>query len=164
GYAPCGTDATAFYRWQEQPRLLVTKADGPADPDQPPGVPDGDLAFGPEHTAPEQDQPWPVLLGRVSRATGAGQFTVDGSARRYAGAVAAPVVHPEGVARIDLGPAQPGDPAHFAVRVPPDSRPDQGLLLDITDDATTLHDGLVVHGELRIEAGALEFPVPEGTT
>jgi hypothetical protein len=155
GYAPCGTDATAFYRWQELPRLLVTEADDAVDANHPPGVPDGDLAFGPERTAPEEDHPWPVLLGRVRRAGMSGQVTVDGSGRRYAGLVAASVTHPNGTARLDLGATAIGDPNRLALRVP--GQTDD--LLDITaDGTTTAHGGLTVRGELRIDQGALSFP------
>lgn len=155
GYAACGTDATAFYRWQEIPRLLVTEATDAVDADNPPGVPAGDLAFGAERTAPEQDQPWPVLLGRVRRSGLGDGVTVDGSHRRYAGLVAESVVHPGGAARIDLGPARPGDVTRFAVRSGASGNP----LFDIANDGTTtVHNGLGVHGELTIDGGALTFP------
>jgi len=158
GYGACGTEATAYYRWQELPRLLVTEADDAVDADHPPGVPDGDLAFGAERTAPEQDTPWPVLLGRIHRAAGDGGITLDGSGRRYAGLVAESVGHPDGSARLDLGPAVPGDPVRFAVRAPAAD----GALFDVTGDgAVTAHGALTVQGELRIEAGALHFPAAD---
>jgi hypothetical protein len=157
GYAPCATEGSAFYRWQETPRLLVTPADEAVDAGHPPGVPDGDLDFGPEQTAPEEDHPWPVLLGRVRRSVTPAQFTVDGSVRRYAGVNAAAVVHPAETARVDLGPSEPGDQHVFAVR---GSAEDP--VLDVTQDGvTTARGGLEIHGELRIDGGALAFPVPE---
>lgn len=155
GYAVCGADATAFYRWQEIPRLLVTEADDAVDADHPPEVPDGDLAFGAERTAPEQDMPWPVLLGRVRRTGLGAGVTIDGSGRRYAGLVAQSVAHPGGVARIDLGPASPTDVTRFAVRAGATGN----TLFDIADDGTaTVHDGLIINGELRIDNGGLSFP------
>jgi hypothetical protein len=158
GYAPCGPEGAAFYRWQELPRLLVTEADEAVDPLHPPGVPDGDLSFGPERTAPEEDHPWPVLLGRVRRGTNPGEFTVDGANRRYSGVFGASVVHPTGAARIDLGPTAPGDDAVFAVR-----SGDQAVLDVTTTDeggvTTNTHGHLAVHGELRLD-GALRFDAP----
>lgn len=158
GYAPCGTEGVSYYRWQEVPRLLVTEADEAVDPGHPPGVPDGDLEFGPERTAPEEDHPWPVLLGRVRRGGTPGEFTVDGANRRYAGVVGASVVHPTGAARIDLGPTVPGDDAVFAVRSGTEP------VLDITADegefTTNTHGHLAVRGELRLD-GALRFGAPE---
>jgi hypothetical protein len=158
GYAACGADATAYYRWQELPQLQVTEADDTVDADHPPGVPDGDLAFGAERTAPEQDRPWPVLLGRIHRAAGDGHITLDGSGRRYAGLVAESVEHPDGSARLDLGAAAPGDPVRFAVRAPAAG----DALFDVTGDGTvTAHGTLTVQGELRIDAGAVSFPPAE---
>jgi hypothetical protein len=155
GYATGGADATAFYRWQEIPSLLVTEADDAVDADHPPEVPDGDLAFGAERTAPEQDKPWPVLLGRVRRAGSGGGVTIDGSGRRYAGLIAESVAHPGGVARIDLGPASPTDSTQFAVR----SGSAGHTLFDIANDGTaTVHGALTIGGELRIDDGALSFP------
>ncbi|QUQ65628.1 hypothetical protein [Kutzneria sp. CA-103260] len=152
GYAACGADATAFYRWQELPRLIVSEADDAVDATHPPGVPDGDLAFGPERTAPEEDHPWPVLLGRVRRTGAAGSVTVDGSGRRYAGLVASSVAHPNGTVHLDLGPTAVGDQNRLALRGP-------GDLFDIAaDGTTTTHGGLTVQGELRIDDGALSFP------
>jgi len=156
GYAACDAGATAFYRWQEIPGLLVTEADDAVDADHPPGVPDGDLAFGAERTPPEQDQPWPVLLGRVRRTGSGGGVTIDGSGRRYAGLVAESVVHPAGVARIDLGPASPADATRFAVRSGAGD-----TLFDIANDGTaTVHHGLIIDGDLRIDSGGLNFPAP----
>lgn len=155
GYAACGTGATAFYRWQELPRLLVTEADEAVDANHPPGVPDGDLAFGAERTPPEEDKTWPVLLGRVRRTGTEPAVTIDGSGRRYAGLVAESVTHPRGVTRIDFGPAQPADTTRFAVRAGASGN----LLFDIANDGTTtVHNGLTVGGELRIDHGALNFP------
>ncbi|MDH6143542.1 MULTISPECIES: hypothetical protein [Kitasatospora] len=155
GYGACGSEATAYYRWLELPRLLITAADDAVDANHPPQVPPGDLEFGPERTAPEETMPWPVLLGRVRRTTGSG-LAIDRSGRRYAGLVAASVAHPRGDARIDLGAAADTDPTRFAVRA--DSHPDP--LFDIAATGTaTVHGNLAVNGELRIEQGALEFPV-----
>lgn len=158
GYAPCGPEGAAYYRWQELPRLLVTEADEAVDPRHPPGVPDGDLTFGPERTAPEEDRPWPVLLGRVRRGDGAGKFTVDSANRRYAGVVGASLVHPTGVARVDLGRTAPGDDAVFAVR----SGEESVLDITATEDGvvTNTHGRLAVRGELRLD-GALRFDAPD---
>lgn len=154
GYGACGSDATAYYRWQELPRLLITAADDAVDASHPPQVPLGDLAFGAERTAPEETEPWPVLLGRVRR-TGS-DLTIDRSGRRYAGLVAASVAHPRGDARIDLGPTAATDPTRFAVRADSGTDP----LFDIAATGTaTVHGTLAVNGELRIEQGALDFPV-----
>lgn len=157
GYAPCGTEGVAYYRWQELPRVQVTEADDAVDPRQPPGVPDGDLAFGPERTAPEQNHPWPVLLGRVSRGSTPGHFTVDMSNRRYAGVVGASVVHPAAVARVDLGRSIPEDQTLFAVR----GQENQPKLDISADGVTTTHGTLSVQGELRISTGALELRLPD---
>jgi hypothetical protein len=153
GFAPCGAAGDAYYRWQELPRLLITEADEAVDPDRPPGVPEGDLQFGPERTAPEETRPWPVLLGRVRRDEVTQKFTVDSGARRYAGVVAASVTHPVDATRVDLGPADADDPTRFAVRA------EDGVLFDITEDGVaTAHGGLAVNGDLRIDGGTLEFP------
>lgn len=163
GYAPCGAESGAFYRWQELPRLLVTEADEAVDPRHPPGVPDGDLSFGPERTAPEEERPWPVLLGRVRRASDPGEFSVDEANRRYAGVVGASVAHPTGAARVDLGPAAPGDDAVFAVRA--HLADEDVTVLDVTATeeggfTTNTHGHLAVRGELRL-GGTLRFDAPE---
>lgn len=154
GYAPCGAAGTAYYRWQEQPRVLVTDADSDPDPLHPPGVRDGDLGFGPERTAPEETRPWPVFLARLVPGKDPGKFIVDGSARRYAGVVGASVVHPAALARIDLAP----DAATvFSVR---DREGNSRLGID--DDGTLSAQGdLRVAGELRIDTGALNLPPSE---
>ncbi|GAA4547884.1 hypothetical protein [Amycolatopsis samaneae] len=150
GYTACGT-GTAYYRWQERPRVLLTEADGDPDPARPPGVPDGDLGFGPERTAPEEDHPWPVFLARISPGPAPGKFIVDGAARRYAGVVAASVVHPAGTARADL---TPDADTVFAVR------DGAGATPFAIDGRGTLNAGghLAVQGELRIRTGALNLP------
>ncbi|MEU5262218.1 hypothetical protein [Amycolatopsis sp. NPDC021455] len=151
GYAACGASGTAYYRWQEQPRVLVTEADSDPDPTSPPGVPDGDLDFGPERTAPEENRPWPVFLARLTPAEIAGQYLVDGTARRYAGVVAASVVHPAGVARVDLAPAPE---TVFSVR----DGSDTDRFTIGGDGLLTAPGGLRVDGELRIDTGALNLP------
>jgi hypothetical protein len=151
GYAACGASGTAYYRWQEQPRVLVTEAGSDPDPLHPPGVPDGDLGFGPERTAPEENRPWPVFLARLTPAQTAGEYLVDGTARRYAGVVGASVAHPAGVVRVDLAP----DTATvFAVR--DDSGADRFAIGG--DGLLTAAGGLRVDGDLRIDTGALNLP------
>lgn len=163
GYFPRGngkTDATS-YRWRELPRLQLTEADDTLDARHPPGVPDGDLDFPPQYTAPEQERPWPVLLGTINRSATTGETTVDTSRRRYAGVVAASVLHPTGAARLTLGPATPQDATLFAVYGPKDPRPH----LSINHaGATTAHGGLTVDGVLHLDNGALELPPPNAPT
>lgn len=150
GYSACGT-GTGFYRWQEQPRVLLTEAGGDPDPLHPPGVPDGDLGFGPERTAPEEDRPWPVFLARLAPGPGPGTFVIDGTARRYAGVNAASLVHPAGAARVDLAPDAD---TVFAVS---DGAGTTKLGIDGGGVLSTGGD-LAVDGELRIETGALNLP------
>ncbi|MCP2257168.1 hypothetical protein LX15_000853 [Streptoalloteichus tenebrarius] len=160
GYATCpqkNVPWSNYYRWVEEPRVLVTPAQGPANPDKPPKVPEGDLKLGPIHPSPDEAAKWPVLLARVMAGGQPGQsFVVDHGSRRYAGARAGSVRHPDDNVRLDLTPTQTEPKRDFGV-VLRKSDQDQELL-GVSEKGARFPKGMSVTGEVRIEGGALAFP------
>jgi hypothetical protein len=149
GYAGCGPGATAFYRWQEAPRLEVRESTDLPQARNPPGVPPGDLRFGPERTAPDEESRWPVFLGRISRdlTRPAEPATVDGSGRPYAGLVGDRVEAVSGGAVIRLAD-------DFVVEA------HGRRLLAVSDEGADLQTGLDVAGALSARALELHAPAP----
>ncbi|SHF55981.1 hypothetical protein [Streptoalloteichus hindustanus] len=165
GYATCpqkDVPWSNYYRWVEEPRVLVTPAHGPPKPDEPPAVPEGDRKFGPVHPSPDEAAKWPVLLARVMAG---GQtthfFEIDYSCRRYVGVRAGSVCHPDGTVRLDLTPTGTDPKRDFGVILRKEDK-DQELLA-VSENGTRFPKGMTVAGEIRVDGGALAFPASEVT-
>jgi hypothetical protein len=162
GYASCESSGMeTFYRWQEQPQVYLEAPD-PAypDPRQPKGVLLGDTGFDATRTPPDDPQRfWPVFLGRVSHNSASQDqpYSVDLSARPYAGLVGEAVVAPSGRARVQVGSEQTKDKNRFAVFIP--SSADKPQFSIGQDGSVDLAGDTTVHGKLAIAAGSLEFGV-----
>ncbi len=171
----------AFYRWLEQPQILLTAGRPGLKPRaEPLEVSAEHLAFDPSRTPPDEvSEDWPVYLGRVTRDRSDPSKTtyVIGTGQRpYAGLVGAEVISPrDRRARIEIGGDGAGEAgAGFAVYLPEkpetadgggdgdgDGR-DQRVFDVIGGKAggkATVHGSLTVKGDIEIREGALDFSV-----
>jgi hypothetical protein len=107
GYNSCAPEKM-YYRWQEVSLVRLEKPDlNYPDPRYPKGVPEGDQAFKPSSTPPDDpERQWPVFLGRVLRARNKPDqppvYSVTLSNRPYVGLVGESVAAPSGNAIIAI--------------------------------------------------------------
>lgn len=182
----CGADGDPHRRYRATERAEIVARPGGTRPDprSPPGVPSDALQAPLLNTPDDPAQPWPVYLGRASMqvpVSGAPTFTIDTTARVYAGLAAEVVDHPGNAARLELGhrpqaaEARPlgegeivyagGADRDFAVFVPPppdDPAPDAANPLEpklaITPDATRIVGTTEVHGNVVLDGASVQFP------
>jgi hypothetical protein len=189
GYGECGSAAAGgAYRSDEIPQLLFERPlANVVDARQPPGVPTQVLNSPVPATSDDPRDLWRVYLGRVTR-TPPTQFSIDLSQRTYVGLVAEVIDHPANATRLEVGKQSSQDQERviddvtyvydqgeanqrsrrFAVFVPEDLVPDEQQTrvelsprLEILDDGTIRFRGrMVVNGNLRLSAGAVQFVTP----
>jgi hypothetical protein len=153
-------DGLSFYRWQEQPRIRLTRPDPNAPDRRKPGtVPDGDQDFAPFRAPPDDPrQDWPVFLGQIMREQQQPNqpYTYGFSLadRPYVGLVGSEIVAPSGRARVQLGGKTPDERRQFAIFV--GDLPQPPLEID-SDGAVTIGGATTVEGNLTIKDGAIEF-------
>lgn len=169
GYAGCGQDAATFtYRVLEQPwiRLSASPPDpGAANRRMPQDVPDGDVAFDPIRTPPDDpEQDFPVFLGRIfrqrARPTQPFVYDTDPANRPYAGLVGESIHSPSGLTRVQIGAEHGDDRRRFAVFVPDPPATDAGHdpYFEILDDgAVNVRGQTTLFGDLTMAHGSIEL-------
>lgn len=171
GYAACGEERSAggFYRWQEKPQLRLEVSDPDVlDPGAPESVPEGDIPFDPSRTPPDDvHDDWPVFLGTFKRDRSDPVnpvYSVNLSGRPYAGAIAASLAPPwdRDHPWVVLGGDEGQTGSAFSISVPKgeDKMPSPALAIS-HQGVLTAHGDTTVFGDLSIEAGAVEFLLPE---
>ncbi len=111
---------TDYYRLQEAPRVLLTRAGFlPADARKPPQVPLGDYDFAAYRTPiDDPDQSWPVFLGNVRWAKAEEPPIVSMDGRPLIRAVGEQLVAPSGSAAVQLGSSTADGGSKFSVHIP----------------------------------------------
>ena len=169
-FADCDKASTeAFYRYQEQPRLVTTsgsaEGDG-TDPQNPPDVTEFAQRFAP-HLMPPDDpnRQWPVYLGKIVRHNEK-KFSVFANERPQAGIVGGAIQTPSGQTTVVLGGKS--DSPRFAVRTIVRERDEKGKevekekeVLAIDGGGIEVHGRAVVEGDMEVQAGALVFSSAE---
>ena len=186
GYGECGAPiAGKSYRSTEHPQVLVERPlTNSVEARRPPGVPREVLDAPLPPLSDDRADAWRVYLGRVIRLPD-GKHSVDGSRRPYAGVVAESIDHPANAARVEIGrdsrtdhtrnvngatvryrKTAANDPLRrFAVFVPEDlaaqppaSETELAPRIEVLDNGEIgLNGQTVVHGNLRVSGGAVQF-------
>ena len=122
-------------------------------------TPAADPPRPPERQPDDAGEHWPVLLGRVSPASGASALQVLPAGRRYVRLTGASLTDPAGGARIDLLDEVGDGRWSVQVRLPAD---DREARLELGPDGALLRGKATVYGDLESGAG-VEWAAPAET-
>ncbi|MAU12339.1 MAG: hypothetical protein CL607_21125 [Anaerolineaceae bacterium] len=149
-----------FYRWLEDPEIRYVIPDPFNERPQYRFIPG--LPFPPSETPPDDPiQDWMVYIGRINRNAADESYTVDMSKRLYVGLRGEFIFAPSNGAIVQIGAEVEEDLRRFAVFVPK-SDGAGGVVyrptLEINqDDNITINDETIIHGDVTIRDGTLDF-------
>ncbi len=166
--APDSSEAPAFNRWVEMPRLRVETAQGQIDRRNPTEVPSGDHDFPATDTPPDDPaNVWPVFVGQATLNPN-GTYSVDLTGCPYAGLRAEFLEASSGRASIRFEGAMPAaQPYAVAVYVDGVGQSEESgsandgatLAMGVKSDGSVdlFGDTTVLGGELTLANGSVDF-------